>query len=52
MDFITQEREKILFTDNTAQQRLVDLLEDMNKKISTLEFSNSLHGDLDFSVLF
>jgi len=52
MDFITQEREKILFTDNTAQQRLIDLLEDMNKKISTLEFSNSLHGDLDFSVLF
>tara|TARA_B100000902_G_C27292189_1_gene907790 strand:- start:170 stop:1606 length:1437 start_codon:yes stop_codon:yes gene_type:complete len=52
MDFITQEREKILFTDNTAQQRMVDLLEDMNKKISTLEFSNSLHGDLDFSVLF
>lgn len=52
MDFITQEREKILFTDNTAQQRMVDLLEDMNKKISTLEFSNSLHGDLDFSILF
>jgi len=52
MNFITQEREKILFNDNTAQQRMVDLLEDMNKKISTLEFSNSLHGDLDFSILF
>ena len=52
MDFITQEREKILFTDNSAQQSMVDVLEDTNKKISSLEFTNSLHGDLDFSVLF
>tara|TARA_B110000967_G_scaffold210092_1_gene270535 strand:- start:8842 stop:10278 length:1437 start_codon:yes stop_codon:yes gene_type:complete len=52
MDFITQEREKILFTDNSAQQIMVDILEDTNKKISSLEFTNTLHGDLDFSVLF
>jgi|TARA_Y100000389_G_scaffold204641_1_gene258536 hypothetical protein len=51
MDFVSQEREKILLNDNTAQERLVNILETMNIKNTTLEINESLSGDLDFSIL-
>lgn len=48
--FIQQKRETAL-QENTAQQRLFDILENLLPSTSELNFREPLAGDLDFSVL-
>ena len=53
MDLIKEKRETIIKDNNTAQERLNDILENLPKNSEVLEITeqNLLHGDLDFSVL-
>jgi len=53
MDLIKEKRETIINENNTAQERLKDLLENLPKSSEVLEITEKglLHGDLDFSVL-
>jgi hypothetical protein len=53
MEMIKEKREAILKDNNTAQERLKEVLENLPKSSEVLEISekNLLHGDLDFSVL-
>ena len=53
MDLIKEKRETIIKDNNTAQERLNDILENLPKSSEVLEITeqNLLHGDLDFSVL-
>ena len=51
MNIIRQEREIIIKENNTAQQRLKDILEKINKRTNILDIREPLHGDIDFSIL-
>jgi hypothetical protein len=51
MNIIHEQREHILEHNNIGRTELRDVLEMTNKRIERLEFKQSLHGDLDFSVL-
>jgi hypothetical protein len=53
MDLIREKRETIIKENNTAQERLNGILENLPKSSEVLEITeqNVLSGDLDFSVL-
>lgn len=51
MNIIREQREHILTQNNTANAELYSVLELTNKRIEILVFKESLHGDLDFSVV-
>ena len=53
MDLIREQRETIIKENNTAQDRLKEILENLPKSSEVLEISEKgvLHGDLDFAVL-
>lgn len=51
MDFINGEIKEVLTNNNTAQERLQEIVETTNKQVSELIINESLNGDVDFSVL-
>ena len=51
MNFIHETREHIIQNNNTAQEVLIDYLEKIEPSIRELIINESLHGNLDFSVL-
>ena len=53
MDLIKEKRDTIIKDNNTAQERLNSILENLPKSSEVLEITekNLLHGDVDFSVL-
>jgi len=51
MNVIKQQREDIIKENNTAQERLKDILEKTNKRTNILDIREPLQGDIDFSIL-
>jgi len=51
MNIIEKKREDIILSNNTAQARLLTILEDKNKSLQKLHIQEPLYGDLDFSIL-
>jgi hypothetical protein len=51
MNIIEQKREDIILNNNTAQKRLLAILENTNKSLQKLHIQEPLYGDLDFSIL-
>ena len=51
MNIIIEQRNNILENNNIGTTELRNVLETLNKRIERLEFKESLHGDLDFSVI-
>ena len=49
--FIEERRQNILENNNTAQQDILDILENLHPAISELVFKEPLNGDVDFSIL-
>jgi hypothetical protein len=46
-----EQREEIIKENNTAQDKLISILESMTKSSKELQIDEALFGDLDFSVL-
>lgn len=51
MDVINEEIKEVLTNNNTAQERLQEIVEATNKQVSELVIAEPLNGDVDFSVL-
>lgn len=51
MDLIKEKRDEVIQQNNTAQDRLLSILENLPKSLEVLEITEELHGDLDFSVI-
>ena len=51
MNIIRAEREDVIVNNNIGTQQIRDVLENTNKLITSLDFLEPLHGDLDFSVV-
>jgi uncharacterized protein YdhG (YjbR/CyaY superfamily) len=51
MNIIEQKREDIILNNNTAQSRLLTILENTNKSIQKLHIREPLRGDIDLSIL-
>jgi hypothetical protein len=51
MDLIQQKRDAVIRENNTAQARLLSLLENLPQSLEVLQITEELHGDLDFSVI-
>ena len=51
MDIINEEIKEVLTNNNTAQERLQEIVEAANKQISELVINEPLNGDVDFSIL-
>jgi hypothetical protein len=51
MNIIDKQRETVIKENNTAQNIFSGLLENMNKRSTTLDIQEPLHGDLDLSVI-
>lgn len=51
MNIILEKRETIIQDNNTAQQQLLNILENTPKSTVELYLPQEFHGDLDFSVL-
>jgi hypothetical protein len=51
MNIIDNQRETIILENNTAQKYLLGFIENLTRRTSILELKETLHGDLDFSVL-
>ena len=51
MNIIREQREHILTQNNTGNIQIRNVLEKTNKRIEILELKESLHGDLDFSIV-
>jgi len=51
MNIIEQQRETVIRENNTAQNELMGILENVSKSIKELSIAQTLHGDLDFSYL-
>lgn len=51
MNIIEQQREDIIRENNTAQTRLLYILENYSRQATTLQIEESLHGDIDLSPL-
>ena len=45
------QREYVMAVKNTAQEKLVSILESLNKQTNTIQIKEPLHGDVDFSDL-
>lgn len=51
MNIIHEQRNSIIDTANTAQERIVHLLESLNKRNDEITIREPLHGDVDLSIL-
>jgi len=51
MNIIRQQREHIITNNNIGNTELANILENTNKQIESLVIKESLHGDLDFSII-
>lgn len=51
MNIIEQQRDDIIRENNTAQTRLLDILENYSRQATTLHIEESLHGNVDLSPL-
>jgi hypothetical protein len=51
MNIIEQQRETVIRENNTAQNELIGIMENLSKSIKELSITEVLHGDLDFSYL-
>jgi len=51
MSITDQSRETIIIEKNTAQNRLIDILENYSRESSHLTIQEQLHGDIDFSPI-
>ena len=51
MNIIDKQRETVILENNTAQRILIDILENLTRRTGIIEIKDSLHGDLDFSIL-
>ena len=51
MNIIREQRETILKDNNTAQDKLLAILENSPKSLEVLEVTEELHGDLNFEIL-
>lgn len=51
MNITEQQREDIIRENNTAQTRLLDILENYSRQVTTLHIEESLHGNIDLSPL-
>jgi Leucine-rich repeat (LRR) protein len=51
MNVIKEQRDNVIQNNNTAQDRLIAILENIPKSTEVLEFKEELHGDLNFSIL-
>ena len=49
--FIEERRQNILEEKNTAQQDVLDILENLHPAITELVFKEPLSGDIDFAIL-
>jgi len=50
MNIIEEKRESIIRDNNTAQEKITNLLELYDRSITELHMNEPLHGDLDLSV--
>jgi len=51
MNIINEKREEIIKENNTAQAKLMSMLETMPTYSQSISFLQPLHGDIDFSIL-
>jgi Leucine-rich repeat (LRR) protein len=51
MNIIQEQRNDIIETNNTAQQRLIDILETLSPRATTLIVREPLYGDIDFEPI-
>ena len=51
MNIIREQREHVLTQNNTGNIQIRNVLEKTNKRIEILELKESLHGDLDLSIV-
>ena len=51
MSVTDQNRETIIIENNTAQKRLIDILENYSRESSNLTIQEQLHGDIDLSPI-
>jgi Leucine-rich repeat (LRR) protein len=51
INILLEKRQYIIQHQNTAQQQLIDILENYSKQATELRIREPLHGDVDFSVL-
>ena len=51
MDIINEEIKEVLTNNNTAQERVLEIIEAANKQVSELVIKEPLSGDVDFSIL-
>ena len=51
MSITNQQRENIIVENNTAQSRLLDILENYSRQSTNLTIQEQLHGDIDLSPL-
>lgn len=51
MNVIKEQRDNVIQNNNTAQERLISILENIPKSLDVLQIREELHGDLDFSIL-
>ena len=51
MNIINEKREEIIKENNTAQAKLMSILETMPTYSQSISFLEPLHGDIDFSIL-
>lgn len=51
MNIIEQQREDIIRENNTAQTRLLDILDNYSRQATSLHIEESLHGNIDLSPL-
>jgi hypothetical protein len=51
MNITEQQREDIIRENNTAQTRLLDILENYSRQATTLQIEESLHGNIDLTPL-
>jgi len=51
MNIINEKREEIIKENNTAQAKLMSMLETIPTYSQSISFSEPLHGDIDFSIL-
>jgi hypothetical protein len=51
MNIIRDQREHIITNNNIGNTELANILENTNKQIESLVIKESLHGDLDFSII-
>jgi hypothetical protein len=51
MNLIKEQRESIILENNTAQQKLTNILNTLSKSLTELDIREHLHGDVDFAIL-